>query len=225
MKLNATVVLTLILLVIILGAGSASAWLGFAIGYEALRGVTQPDITPAKKLASNQQTSGQEKGKTIVPEREILIRVYNYIHSKGGNLKTLTENKQENQSFIRLSDNPESRENKLPLKTSDGGVTLEVAGASQQGGSLLLDIKLKNEGRKAVRFLYSFLDVMDDRGRVLSAITDGLPGELPANSQNFAGTVRIPTALLDDARQISLTLTDYPEQKLQLKVSEIPVVR
>jgi len=31
--------------------------------------------------------------------------------------------------------------------------------------------------------------------------------------------------LLEDAKKLSLTLTDYPDQKLQLKMSEIPVAR
>jgi len=31
--------------------------------------------------------------------------------------------------------------------------------------------------------------------------------------------------LLENAKRLSLTLTDYPDQKLQLKMSEIPVVR
>ena len=59
----------------------------------------------------------------------------------------------------------------------------------------------------------------------MSAITEGLPGELPADGQEFSGTVSIPTALLEDSKKLSLTLTDYPDQKLQLKMSEIPVVR
>jgi hypothetical protein len=59
----------------------------------------------------------------------------------------------------------------------------------------------------------------------LSAITEGLPGEVPANGEEFTGTVSIPTALLEDAKSLSLTLTDYPDQKLQLKMSEIPIAR
>ena len=143
-----------------------------------------------------------------------------------------TQKQKDDKSFIKTSD--EKQESSfittpkpkidLPIKGKDQGVTLEVVKINQQGGSLLLDVNLRNDSRKAVRFLYSFLDVRDDQGRALSAITDGLPGELPANGENFSGTVRIPTALLNDAKQISLTLTDYPDQKLQLKISKIPVV-
>jgi hypothetical protein len=69
------------------------------------------------------------------------------------------------------------------------------------------------------------LNVTDDQGRALSAITEGLPGELPPTGEAFSGTVSIPTALLEDAKKLSMTLTDYPDQKLQLKMSEIPVAR
>ena len=64
----------------------------------------------------------------------------------------------------------------------------------------------------------------DDRGRALSAIADGLPGELPANGEKFSGTLRIPTVLLDRSQKISLTLTDYPEQNLELKLKDIPTI-
>jgi hypothetical protein len=41
----------------------------------------------------------------------------------------------------------------------------------------------------------------------------------------FYGTVSIPTALLENAKEVSLTLTDYPGQKLQLQISGIPVAK
>ena len=57
----------------------------------------------------------------------------------------------------------------------------------------------------------------------MNAISEGLPVELPAKSGEFKGTISVPTALLDDVKQISLSLTDYPAQKLKLKLSDIPV--
>ena len=64
-----------------------------------------------------------------------------------------------------------------------------------------------------------------EQGRALSAITEGLPGELPPDGQEYNGTVSIPSALIENAQKLSLTLTDYPDQRLQLKMSEIPVAR
>ncbi|NER20857.1 MAG: hypothetical protein F6J96_09130 [Symploca sp. SIO1C2] len=241
MKLNSTVALTLLLLAMMLGAGFVSAMWGFSLGHQALKGVTQPDMRPTKKLAGNQQKASDaqkaQEGVAILKEENILINVREYINNKG---KEETKNKQKKQpsdtSKKEKQSSSEAQEpvaslasnntsSDLPIKSQDQGVTLEVRSANQQGGSLLLNVSLKNEGGNAVRFLYSFLNVTDDQGRALSAITEGLPGELPADGQEFAGTVSIPTALLEDSKKLSLTLTDYPDQKLQLKMSEIPVVR
>ena len=258
MKFNSTVALTLILLAMMLGAGFVSAMWGFSLGHEALKGVTQPDVRPTKKLANNQEIEPGDKEVALLNERDILVNVHAYIHDQDDqdqdkDSKTDTndsesknqsetqkpeESTTENQQSELEDESSESdvfnteasftssgSNQNLPLKSQDRGVTLEVRSANLQGGSLLLDVSLKNEGNNPVRFLYSFLNVTDDQGRALSAITEGLPGELPSNGEEFSGTVSIPTALLDDAKALSLTLTDYPDQKLKLKMSEIPVAR
>jgi len=212
---------------------------GFTIGHEALKGVTQPDVRPTKKLAENQQVSLGKEGVPILREEDILVNVNEYIKGKIKDSKSENAEEKDNQadktqsqqkptptpSATQASFTTTNPSLKLPVKSQDRGVTLEVRSATQQGGSLLLNVSLKNDGTNPVRFLYSFLNVTDDQGRALSAITEGLPGELPPNSEAFSGTVSIPTALLEDAKKLSLTLTDYPDQKLQLKMSEIPVAR
>lgn len=237
MKFNSTVALTLILLAMMLGAGFVSAMWGFTLGHEALKGVTQPDVRPTKKLAETQQVSLGKEGVPILREEDILVNVNEFINGKGKDSKQdKAENKdnQPNKPEQKPSPEPSATQAsftttnpglKLPAKSQDRGVSLEVRSATQQGGSLLLNVSMKNEGKNAVRFLYSFLNVTDDQGRALSAITEGLPGELPPTGETFSGTVSIPTALLEDAKKLSLTLTDYPDQKLQLKMSEIPIVR
>jgi len=239
MKFNSTVALTLILLAMMLGAGFVSAMWGFTLGHEALKGVTQPDVRPTKKLAENQQVSIGKEGVKILREEDILTSVNDYINGKGKDSKANSAEKKDDPANKTQPDKKPSPEpsatqasftttnpnQKLPVKSQDRGVTLEVRSASQQGGSLLLNVSMKNDGKNAVRFLYSFLNVTDDQGRALSAITEGLPGELPPTGEAFSGTVSIPTALLEDAKKLSMTLTDYPDQKLQLKMSEIPVAR
>jgi len=254
MKFNSTVALTLILLAMMLGAGFVSAMWGFSLGHEALKGVTQPDVRPTKKLTNNQEVEPGVKEVALLNERDILVNVHAYIHDQDKEKDSNTDtNDSESKNQTETETPEEATENQqseledessesdvfnteasftsngsnqnLPLKSQDRGVTLEVRSANIQGGSLLLDVSLMNEGDNPVRFLYSFLNVTDDKGRALSAITEGLPGELPSNGEEFSGTVSIPTALLDDAKALSLTLTDYPDQKLKLKMSEIPVVR
>ena len=227
MKLNSTVALTLILLATMLGAGTVSALWGYTLGYGALKGVTQPDVSPTKKLAGDKTSASGTEGVKMLSEQTVLAKVSEKIDSTS----TISELEEKKEDDTKDSEKTEEKETEtsvtgnFPITTQDQGVTLEVVGASQQGGSLLLDVNMKNQGSQEVRFLYSFLDVKDEQGRALSAITEGLPGELPSNGREFSGKVRIPTALLEDAKNVSLSLTDYPDQKLQLSLVNIPVVR
>ncbi len=123
------------------------------------------------------------------------------------------------------SPSPQLNPSQFPLKSQEQGVTLEVLSVSKQGESVLLNVKLKNEGANSVRFNDSSLNVTDDRDRTLFKTTTGLPLELPANGKEVSGTVTVPTALWEGARTLSLTLTDYPTGKLQLKIPGIPVTR
>ncbi|MEC4984824.1 MAG: hypothetical protein SAK42_12050, partial [Oscillatoria sp. PMC 1076.18] len=238
-----TVALTLILLTMMLGSGFVSGLWGFTLGHEALKGVSQPDVSPTKKLATDKQATPGKEGIAILTEEEILASVNDYINGKGKEEaeQEKKEKEQEKEEEAKKAETEESEEadaedngdeeevastnENFPVKSQDRNVIMEVVEAKQEGGSMLLKVNLQNDGEEVVRFLYSFLDVRDDQGKALSAITEGLPGELPANGEKFSGTVRIPTALLEDSQQLSMALTDYPDQKLQLKLSDIPVVR
>ena len=231
MKLNSTVLLTLILLTLMLGAGSVSAFWGFTLGSAALKVVTTPDARPTTKFARKGTSGGQGKeGVVFVKESEILKIVKARIEgktkaAKSKKLSELEEGKK-NTKRKREQKPPEAEEKPqagFPVKAESEGVTLSVQSARYSGGALMLRVKMDNKSDDSVRFLYSFLDVTDDKGRTLSASTEGLPSELPSNGSTHYGTVSISTALLDDVKQISLALTDYPAQKLRLEVSNIPV--
>jgi hypothetical protein len=232
MKLNSTVVLTLTLLALMLGAGSLSAFLGFDIGSKALKGVTSPDSRPTTKFASAKTGNSQHGGLVLLKEEEILKTVKARIEGKSKAPKS--EQEEEETETISNKQKPEEKPQEeveekpqpgFPVSAESEGVSLSVQSARYSGGALQLRVKMQNKGKNSVRFLYSFLDVSDDKGRTLSASTDGLPSELPNNSPTYTGTVSIPTALLDDVKSISLSLTDYPEQQLKLEVSDIPVGR
>ncbi|MFB2980243.1 hypothetical protein ACE1CM_29260 [Microseira sp. BLCC-F43] len=221
-------VLTLILLTLMAGASIASGIWGFALGHEALKGVSQPDARPTAKKTGGKETLLDSKPLVMLKEPDIIKSVRATIQrkEKEGEAEQKEEKRDERAKTLSPEQpQPQTATNQpgFPAISQDKGVTLEVRSARQQGGSLVLDVSLKNEGTSAVRFLYSFLDVTDNRGRALSASTEGLPTELPPNNQPVAGTVSIPTAVLDGAEQISLTLTDYPDQQLRLQTSGIPV--
>lgn len=229
MAVNSTVVLTLILLTLMFGAGVTSSVLGFTTGREALKGTTQPDVRPSNNAGSGKQGNPASKDQvSILKEKDILKTVKARIEGRDpektaqANIKT---DKASPKPATAKKPGAPNASNKFPLNSRDGGIVLEVSAASQRGTSMLLDVSMKNEGSQAVRFLYSFLNVTDDRGRALSATAEELPAELPPNGQVYYGTVSIPTALLENAKEVSLTLTDYPGQKLQLQISGIPVAK
>ena len=232
MKLNSTVLLTLILLTLMLGAGSVSAFWGFTLGSAALKGVSTPDARPTSKFASSKASNSQHGGVALLREEEILKIVKARIEGKTKAAKsdkleedeedTSKKKKPEEKGSDTAEEKPQAG---FPVNAQSDGITLAVQSARYSGGNLLLRVKMQNKGSDSVRFLYSFLDVTDDKGRTLSASTDGLPSELPANGPTFSGTVSIPTALLDEVKTISLALTDYPAQKLRLEVANIPVKR
>lgn len=230
MKLNYTVVLTVTLLTLMLGAGYMSAVWGFALGHSALKSVAQPDARPTTKLKVRKATSPQQKAVVMLKEEDILATVKRRIEGKGKNAKPKkpqapSKKLSSKETPADKTRSPEEYASQpgFPITSRNQGVTLEVLSARYFGGALLMKVNFKNEGSRAVRFLYSFLDVTDDQGRPLSASTEGLPGELPPNGETFSGTVSIPAALLKDVNKLSMTLTDYPNQQLRLQMPEIPV--
>ena len=221
--MNSTIVLTLSLLSLMFGAGLSSASWGFNLGKEALKGITQPDTRPTNNLASTKDTSTRQEDVVFLKEEKIVANVKKTIQNGGVVEEKTAKEDSDNKPAEAKSSEPSQPKQSFPIVSRDGGVVLEVNDVRKWGTSLVLDVNLKNEGDRSVRFLYSFLNLTDNQGRVLSASTEDLPGELPPNGRRYYGIVTIPIALLDNAKELSLELTDYPDQKLELKMSKIPV--
>lgn len=232
MKLNYTIALTSVLLILMAGAGYASGQWGYHVGHEALKGVTQPDGRPSSKIKIRHKAKSQPQAKVaLLKEQDILVSVRAWISGKGKNAKPIKSQSQSKKvseditpqkTQLVEADVPQSG---FPITSRNQGVTMQVLSARYSGGALLLKVNFKNQSSRAVRFLYSFLNVMDEQGRALSANTENLPEELPANGETLSGTVSIPTALLDNVKKLSLMLTDYPEQRLLLQIPRIPVTK
>jgi hypothetical protein len=229
-KLSPSLTLTLIMLAMLLGASCLSAYVGFILGSTAIEGVTQPDVDLDRQASTptedKPKTTAKNKGLVLLNEKEIIASVYDRIKNSKAKPEDREKEQQQQQQqqpepFLDGSNRPEI----FPIQSRVESVTLEIAKVSKEENSLVLDVNMKNEGTQTVKFLYSFLDLRDDQDRPLSAITDGLPAELPPNAESFSGTVRIPMTLLENSNTISLSLTDYPEQKIQLKLSDIPLVK
>ncbi|WP_202925216.1 hypothetical protein [Myxacorys almedinensis] len=72
-RINSTVALTFILLALMFGAGVVSSAWGFAIGREALKGITQPDSRPTNKV--NRKNPNGREALTFFKEDDILMKV------------------------------------------------------------------------------------------------------------------------------------------------------
>lgn len=218
MKVNSTVALTFTLLALMLGAGVLTGTWGFAQGRTALKGIKQPDSRPTKGAAA--QSTSTREDIVLLKEEDILKSVREKTNT-GGRGASPSPSPSAKPDQNKSDAAPTSA--KLPMTTQASGVAMDVTGIRKQGEYLLLDVALKNNSDRAVKFLYSFLNVTDDKGRLIVADTTGLPPELPSKSDRFTGTISIPNSMLDDAQKISLQLSDYPDQKLQLKMADIPI--
>ena len=227
---QSTFLLIFVLLLMMFAGGSASAYIGYLMGREALKVVTQPDTNSQESVSKAKAGSGSHKGLKIIEEQEILVQVYDHIYRQTKKNQSNNSQQSYTKSKSSLVNNNESKQETIisgfvPIRDSSGGVTIEVSQAKFQGSSLILGVNLKNESSNSVRFLYNFMDVRDDQNRPLSTITEGLPGELPPNGKKFQGHLIVPLSLLNNSRNISLTLKDYPEQELELKLEKISITR
>jgi hypothetical protein len=218
-KVNPTVTLTLVLLFLMIGAGITSASAGYKLGREALKGITQPDTRPINNITDSQGKPLRREGNlALLKEKDILANVKARI---GGTAEKADAEKPA-AAPAKASPSPDATAG-LPVFAESQAVTLGVQTVRKQGTSLVLEVSLRNNSTRAVQFLYSSMEITNDQGRLLSATTQGLPEELAPNGEEDKGTITVPLDLLDGAKSLSLSLTDYPEQQVQLRLSGIPV--
>jgi hypothetical protein len=230
--MKSSLTLTLFLLILMALGGVAGAVMGGALGRDALKGVTQPDFGLSSRSGprnAKDQEPAPGQPVAFLTEPEILKNVKTRMADKKGSKPTPVT---PTPAPIASSDStPNPTQSKppaqagFPVVSQDQGVLIEVTSARSEGNSVILDVNLRNQGTKPVRFLYSFLNVTDSRGKAVVATTEGLPGELQPLSESFSGTISIPKALLDGVTSLSLSLTDYPDQKIQLKLANIPLIQ
>ena len=82
MKMRVNLLLIIFLFLMMLLAGVASSYVGYFMGREALKVVTQPDINSDDTITNQKPLGGQHKGLKIINEKDILIRVYNLMNAK-----------------------------------------------------------------------------------------------------------------------------------------------
>ena len=82
MKIRVNLWLTVLLFLMMLLAGAASSYIGYFIGAEALKVVTQPEVNSRDKTLNQKPLGGKHKGLKIIKEEDILRKVYNLVNDQ-----------------------------------------------------------------------------------------------------------------------------------------------
>ncbi|BAZ45300.1 hypothetical protein NIES4102_23200 [Chondrocystis sp. NIES-4102] len=82
MKIRVNLWLTIFLFVMMVLAGIASTCMGYFMGREALKVVTQPDINFDNNTKNQKPVRGEHKGLKIIKEQDILVQMYNIVNAK-----------------------------------------------------------------------------------------------------------------------------------------------
>ncbi|MEM9452340.1 MAG: hypothetical protein AAGA75_27990 [Cyanobacteria bacterium P01_E01_bin.6] len=247
MKLDPAVSLLMLLFTIMVGATSVSTFWGYALGRQALSGITQPDIR--RTGATNEDSDDQPDaihGQTVLKsESEILAQVTVRMNGTPGSgplpdaqaapvadadaAESPIQNASDDSAATRASNNSDvslvTYQQSLPLSTENNQVILAVHSVQRQRNTVQVSLSLQNVGDRPVEFLYSLMDVLDEDDQSLSVSTDGLPQEIPPTGETFQGSVTIPSILLGTSGTFSLRLTDYPNQQVELQINDIPITQ
>ena len=81
MKMRVNLWLTTVLFLMMLIAGVGSAYIGYFMGREALKVVTQPEVNSDNNL-NQKPLGGKYKGLKLIKEKDVLVNVYNSIDAK-----------------------------------------------------------------------------------------------------------------------------------------------
>ena len=82
MKTRVSLWLTLFLFLMMLLASLASSYIGYFMGREALKVVTQPEINTEEQNSNQKPLGGKHKGLKIIEEEKILQEVYKVVNNK-----------------------------------------------------------------------------------------------------------------------------------------------
>ena len=82
MKIRVNLWLTVFLFLMMLIAGLASSSVGYFMGREALKVVTQPEISTEGGNRDQKPKGGEHKGLKIVKEQDILVKIYSLVNAK-----------------------------------------------------------------------------------------------------------------------------------------------
>ncbi len=214
----------------VLGLGFLSALVGYLFGHQSLKGVTQPDMNP---FVNNSAAQNQfpKQGTYLLKESDIIAKIERETKgiTKANDAKKKDEkadkddkDKDKDKAGASPSASPSpSQPVGLPMSVKSQGLSLNIQSLSADDNAVVLDVTMQNGGGQEVQFLYDFLEVSDDQSQFLSTEVKGLPAKFSAKSETFKGSIRVLGVTPNSAKWISLSLADYPDQKIKLEVPKL----
>jgi hypothetical protein len=82
MKIRVKLWLTIFLFLMMLSASLASSYIGYFMGSEALKVVTQPNVNTDDQNLNQKPLGGKHKGLEIIEEEQVLQEVYDIVNQK-----------------------------------------------------------------------------------------------------------------------------------------------
>ena len=200
-------------------------------GRNSLRGITQPDLNPFLNSAGDPAQSPRQ-GVAFVREDELIKKVQAQTRGtiakkdskdskseekKSEEKKTDTKNEKEKKAEAKKSE-VKKADGSFPIRLESEKVKMDIRSLVQKDEEIVLNVAMANGSSNPVQFIYTFLDVTDNKGYSLSSEVIGIPETLKANSETHVGTIRVLDTPPGAATRLSLRLTDYPDQKINLEI-------
>ena len=225
-KLGSAAKFTMFLLAVMFLIGAATGFIGYLFGRNSLRGITQPDINPFLNSVGD-TTEAPRQGVGFKKEDEIIKAVKAQTGSSDAKPDPKPDKKQEstNKDEKATTKKPEVKkaDGSFPIRLESEKVKLDIRSLVQKEDEIVLNVALINGSSNPVQFIYSFLDITDNKGYSLTSEVIGIPETLKANSETYVGTIRVLDTPPGAAARLNLSLTDYPDQKITLAIKDIPV--
>lgn len=203
--------------------GSVCGAVGYVFARQSLKGITQPATNPFLK-ESDDLDRRPRQGADFLNEKDLIAKVKS--QTSGANT---AKEKQKTAPKPKKTQSSDSKEDKnsqpksLPIKINNQGMNFEVKSLSREDDTLILNVALQNSSDDTIQFVYTFLDITDDQGQALFSEIRGLPTEFKPKGEIFFGTIKILDVPPESVEKVSISLNDYPDQKVKLNIQNIPV--
>ena len=227
LKLSSAAKFTFFLLGIMFILGAATGFVGYLFGRNSLKGITQPDLNPFLNSSAD-ATQSPRQGVSFLKEDELIKKVQ--VQTRGASSKPApkSEKKPDSEKKADKKATPKKDEVKkadgsFPIRLESEKVKLDIRSLVQRDDEIILNVAMMNGNSQPVQFIYTFLDISDNKGYSLTSEVIGIPETLKANSETHVGTIRVLDTPPGAATRLSLRLTDYPDQKINLEIKDIPV--